>query len=89
MRDLQRALYGRVQISNGGGASPNWSRTVDELLYLAGTQIMARSVGNAFALAPDDKRAVLVVPQEPHENTRSSLLHNFFDELRRRVPLPR
>ena len=62
-----------MQISNGGGASPNWSRTAAELLYLARTQIMAVPCavnGNAFTAdsAP------------PSGTAKSVVLQNFFDE---------
>jgi hypothetical protein len=102
---------GLVKISNGGGASPNWSRAADELLYLSGTQLMAvpytvngnvftadaarpwgtvKSVGSAFDLAPEGKRALVVVPTASAGREHTVVfLQNFFDELRRRVPLPR
>ena len=52
---------------------------------------LALTIGSAIALAPDGKRVAVVTrvdsadaPRQDHEVV---FLQNFFDELRRRVPL--
>jgi hypothetical protein len=62
-----------MQISNGGGASPNWSRTAAELLYLARTQIMAVPYAvNGNAVTADSAR--------PRATAQSVVLQDLFDE---------
>jgi hypothetical protein len=51
----------------------------------------AAAVGSAWDLAPDGKRVAVVTPVESAEAPRQEheivFLQNFFDELRRRVPV--
>jgi serine/threonine protein kinase/Tol biopolymer transport system component len=101
----------KLQISNGGGTRPIWSRNGRELLYRAGDQIMAVNYtvkGDSFVadkprlwaklegaidfdLAPDGKRLVVLTPVEkpgaPRADHTVVFLQNFFDELRRLVPV--
>jgi hypothetical protein len=103
---------GKWLISNSalGRLGISWSRTSQDLLYLAGDQIMAvsytvkddsfqaskprlwaKTAATAFDLAPDGKRALVSVPvaapEAPKPDHEIVFLENFFDELRRRVPL--
>jgi hypothetical protein len=52
---------------------------------------IAKLGGRAWGLAPDGKRAVVLTPVEsaeaPKQEHEVVFLFNFFDELRRRVPL--
>jgi hypothetical protein len=92
---------GKWQISNTGGTEPRWSQTGHELLYRSGDQIMAASYiaklgattgsPGPWDLAPDGKRVAVVTPVEsaeaPQQEHEVVFLQNFFDELRRRLPL--
>ncbi len=107
---------GPWQVSSGGGLTPVWSRTKNELLYgTLNQQIMVASYRvegdsfqrdeprvwsetrfatrrrRSFDLHPDGNRVVLAPEAQPHalvKQDRIVFVFNFFDELRRRVPVP-
>ena len=109
---------GKWQISNSGGAYPEWSRNGRELFFrTADNQIAVAAYtvrgdsfvtdkprmwsekplattlanGSNYNLAPDGKRFVVFMPAEASEAQQAQneviFLENFFDELRRKVPV--
>lgn len=106
---------GRWKVSAGGGKYPVWSRTANELFFLAAddrimvasytvngdsfstdtprvwspTPIRRDGVRQNFDMTPDGKRAVVFPQPPPGQNEgplHATLLLNFFDELRRKIP---
>jgi len=51
----------------------------------------ARSIGTEWDLSPDGRRVAVVTPMEsletPKQDHEIVMLENFFDELRRKVPV--
>jgi Tol biopolymer transport system component len=108
----------KVQISNGDGTYPMWSRTGHELLFetldnhimvasysvkgasfvadkprVWSPQQLGGSVNNVknVDLAPDGKRIVALMPVETADGQKArshvTFLDNFFDDVRRKVPV--
>ena len=59
---------GRWQVSAGGGQEPRWRRDGKELLYVAGSTIMAVAVkpdGTSFEAAPPQALFDVPMPEQP------------------------